>query len=96
MTFDRIEQALGFERVNEIAALVLQAASEAGLTADDADRHEALRELMTALLAVLVTRHADEDDRDALASDCSARLYELVEKMSSLAGTGSIPMQIVH
>lgn len=84
MDYARIERVLGTNTVRNISEHVLLAATQ-GVHAEDPDAHfEALQELVTALLAVLVTREHNPGDRVSALDKQAARLCDLVALMQQV------------
>jgi len=84
MKFERIEQILGPELTNDITAKVLYAAGPAPHAAETYARERALCELLTALLALLLSRSSN-NDRDRITALQARRLMTLVDEIGTLS-----------
>lgn len=85
MTFDEIEAAIGSAAATDLATRVHEL-TQAARQSDDPDAHtDAVGELLTALLAVLVTRSTSAGGELVRAQAYGDRLIDLVDTMSDLA-----------
>lgn len=85
MTFDQIEAILGRNVVQQLYCDVLQLA-QAREDAADPDLHShAVRELMGAILALLIVRYDPTDELDEKIAKHRDRLAEFIRLMDEIA-----------
>lgn len=84
MTFDRIQKTLGQSETNNLTADILRLV-HAGTKADNPSAHDqALCELLTAMLAMVLVRETAPDEASLAVMKASDRLQQLAQAIADL------------